>query len=203
MSLRLLPYGERAVLAEVDDAAAVLGLGGLASNARGVLEVVPAARTLLVRFDPRRTTAAAIGAVLRSFAGGEATDDPADAVVDLEVHYDGPDLAGVADEIGVSVEALIRQHSGVDYTVAFCGFAPGFAYLSGLDPALHVGRLAEPRTEVPAGSVGVAGEFTGVYPRSSPGGWRLLGRTDAPLWDTAREPPALLTPGTHVRFRPR
>ncbi|PZS31909.1 MAG: allophanate hydrolase [Pseudonocardiales bacterium] len=201
MSLRLLPYGERAVLAEVDDAATVLGLSDLASNATGVLEVVPAARTLLVRFDPRRTTAGAIGAVLRSAVGGEAPDDSAGALVDLEVRYDGPDLAGVADEIGISVEALIRRHSAVEYTVAFCGFAPGFAYLSGLDPALHVGRLAEPRTEVPAGSVGVAGEFTGVYPRSSPGGWRLLGRTDAPVWDTGRHPPALLTPGTRVRFR--
>jgi KipI family sensor histidine kinase inhibitor len=86
--------------------------------------------------------------------------------------------------------------------VGFCGFAPGFAYLTGLDPALHLPRLATPRTAVPAGAVGIAGEFSGVYPRSSPGGWRLLGTTSAVVWDPQREPPALLVPGTRVRFRP-
>jgi 5-oxoprolinase (ATP-hydrolysing) subunit B len=201
MILRLLPYGDRAVLVEVADPAAVLGLSDSASRAVGVLETVPAARTLLVRFDPVLTSAAAVGAALESQLTDPPPAPPGERV-DLPVHYDGPDVASVADEVGVSVEALVRQHAAADYTVAFCGFAPGFAYLRGLDPALHVGRLAEPRTEVPAGSVGVAGEFTGVYPRSSPGGWRLLGRTDAPLWDTAREPPALLSPGTRVRFRP-
>jgi KipI family sensor histidine kinase inhibitor len=201
MSLRLLPYGERAVLVEVTDPAMLLGLGDIANRASGVIETVPGASTLLVRFDPHVTSAEAIGAALESQVA-----DPSVAAVgdplELPVHYDGPDLAGVADEVGISIEALVRRHTAVDYTVAFCGFAPGFAYLSGLDPALHVARLPEPRTEVPAGSVGVAGEFTGVYPRSSPGGWRLLGRTDAPLWDTAREPPALLTPGCRARFRP-
>jgi KipI family sensor histidine kinase inhibitor len=201
VSLYLLPYGERAVLVEVADPATLLRLSTIADHAAGVLETVPAARTLLVRFDPLVTSAAAIGAAIESHVS-DPPGPPAGEPVELTVHYDGPDLAGVATEVGISVEALVRRHSGADYTVAFCGFAPGFAYLSGLDPALHVGRLAEPRTGVPAGSVGVAGEFTGVYPRSSPGGWRLLGRTDAPLWDTTREPPALLTPGTRVRFRP-
>jgi 5-oxoprolinase (ATP-hydrolysing) subunit B len=201
MSVHLLPYGERAVLVEVADPATLLGLSDVADRAAGVLETVPAARTLLVRFDPLITSAKAIGAALESHRTGLPAPPPGDPV-ELLVHYDGPDLTGVADEVGLSVEALVRQHTAGDYLVAFCGFAPGFAYLSGLDPALHVGRLAEPRTDVPAGSVGVAGEFTGVYPRSSPGGWRLLGRTDAPLWDTTREPAALLTPGTRVRFRP-
>jgi 5-oxoprolinase (ATP-hydrolysing) subunit B len=201
MSLGLLPYGERAVLVEVADPATLLGLSAIADRVAGVLETVPGARTLLVRFDPLVTSAAAIGAALESHVSDPPATPAADAV-ELPVQYDGPDLAGVADEVGISVEALARRHAAADYTVAFCGFAPGFAYLSGLDPALHVGRLAEPRTNVPAGSVGVAGEFTGVYPRSSPGGWRLLGRTDAPLWDTARHPPALLMPGTRVRFRP-
>jgi 5-oxoprolinase (ATP-hydrolysing) subunit B len=201
VSLRLLPYGERAVLVEVADPSTLLGLSDIADRAAGVLETVPAARTLLVRFDPLVTSAAAIGAALESHVS-DPPASPAGDPVELTVQYDGPDLVGVADEVGISVEALVRQHAAADYTVAFCGFAPGFAYLSGLDPALHVGRLAEPRTDVPAGSVGVAGEFTGVYPRSSPGGWRLLGRTDAPLWDIARQPPALLTPGTRVRFRP-
>ncbi len=103
----------------------------------------------------------------------------------------------------MTADELVARHSEPRYVVAFCGFAPGFAYLSGLDERLHVARRAEPRTRVPAGSVGIAGEFTGVYPRASPGGWRLLGRTDADLWNLARTPPALLVPGTRVRFRPR
>jgi KipI family sensor histidine kinase inhibitor len=102
----------------------------------------------------------------------------------------------------LSPSQLIDLHTGAEYTVRFCGFSPGFAYLDGLDPRLHVGRRASPRTAVPAGSVAIAGEFTGVYPRSSPGGWQLLGRTDAQLWEVTRDPPALLTPGTRVRFVP-
>ncbi len=200
MSLRLLPYGEQAVLVEVVDPATLLGLGDVADRATGVLETVPAARTLLVRFDPSVTSAAAIGAALEADRSDSRTTPRGNPVV-LPVRYDGPDLVAVADEVGISVEALVRRHATPDYTVAFCGFAPGFAYLSGLDPALHVRRLTEPRTDVAAGSVGVADEFTGVYPRSSPGGWRLLGHTDVPLWDTTREPPAVLTPGTRVRFR--
>ena len=201
MSLRLLPYGDRAVLVEVADPSAMIGLGDAAGRVAGVLETVPAARTLLVRFDPLVTSAAALRAALECHDADPPGDPPGESLA-LPVHYDGPDLAGVADEVGISVDELVRRHAGADYTVAFCGFAPGFAYLSGLDPSLHVGRLAEPRTTVPAGSVGVAGEFTGVYPRCSPGGWRLLGRTDAVLWDTARASPALLTPGRRVSFRP-
>ena len=201
MPSRLLPYGERAVLVEASDPTDVLNLLAAAARVSGVVEAVPAARTVLVRFDPLVTTAEAVGRALESAA--RAPDpDPAPDPVFLVVEYDGPDLDGVAGELGISPAELVRRHAAGDYTVAFCGFAPGFAYLTGLDPALHVGRLAEPRTSVPPGSVGVAGEFTGVYPRSSPGGWRLLGRTDAALWDTARTPPALLTPGTPVRFRP-
>lgn len=200
MSPRLLPYGERAVLVEVADSREVLGLHATASRVVGVLEAVPAARTVLVRFDPRLTTADAIGRALES-AVAESPTDPTPDPVELAVQYDGPDLASVADEVGISTTELVGRHTAGEYTVAFCGFAPGFAYLIGLDPSLHVGRLAEPRTSVPAGAVGLAGEFTGVYPRVSPGGWRLLGRTDARLWDTARTPAALLVPGTPVRFR--
>jgi KipI family sensor histidine kinase inhibitor len=133
-------------------------------------------------------------------AATDAADDTSGEVLTLEVDYDGADLAGTAAEVGLDTDALVRAHTAREYVVAFCGFAPGFGYLRGLDPALHVSRLAEPRTRVPAGSVGIAGEFTGVYPRQSPGGWRLLGRTDADLWDARREPPALLAPGTRVRF---
>lgn len=197
--MRLLPYGDRAVLVEVDDPATLAGLSCAVRRAEGVLAARPAARTLLVHFDPVVTTVEALGQALETYPVGPAAA-PARDPVELSVYYDGPDLAVVADEVGISVVELVARHVGPLYTVAFCGFAPGFAYLTGLDPSLHVGRLAEPRTAVPPGSVGVADEFTGVYPRSSPGGWRLLGRTEAPLWDTARVPPALLTPGTPVRF---
>ncbi|MCU1657367.1 MAG: Allophanate hydrolase subunit 1 [Pseudonocardiales bacterium] len=199
--MKLLRYGERAVLVELADSAAVLALRAAVSGVDGVVELVPAARTLLVEFDPAQTSRERISAQL---TGAVATPAPpaAGPTVRITVRYDGPDLAAVADEVGLSVAEVVRRHTTPTYTVAFIGFSPGFAYLTGLDPVLEVRRLAEPRTSVPAGAVGVAGEFTGVYPRSSPGGWRLLGGTDAPLWDTARTPPALLAPGTRVRFVP-
>ncbi len=118
----------------------------------------------------------------------------------IETVYDGADLDDVADLCGMSVEALVARHSASEFEVAFCGFAPGFAYLSGLDPALVVPRLATPRTSVPAGSVAIADRWSAVYPRESPGGWRLIGRTSATVWDLGRTPPALLSPGSHVRF---
>lgn len=204
MSVRILPYGEAAVLVETGDP---LALRAALAGRDGVLELVPGAQTLLVRFDPAVTSGDTLLASgqLPGRVGGSSRppDHPGDhSRVELDVRYDGADLAAVADESGLSVAEVVRLHSGAEYTVAFCGFSPGFAYLTGLDPALHLPRLPSPRTSVPAGSVAIAGGFTGVYPRSSPGGWRLLGRTDAPLWDTARPNPALLEPGTRVRFRP-
>jgi KipI family sensor histidine kinase inhibitor len=199
--VRLLPYGDEALLAEPEDPATVLALAVALRDEPGVREVVPAARTLLVRAAAEDL--ARIGARLRELtatarAGAAAPDGPQ---VTLDVHYDGADLTETAAQVGLEPDELVRAHTAGAYVVAFCGFAPGFAYLTGLDAALHVPRLAQPRTRVPTGSVGIAGEFTGVYPRPSPGGWRLLGRTDADLWDLARTPPALLTPGTRVRFR--
>jgi KipI family sensor histidine kinase inhibitor len=123
-------------------------------------------------------------------------------VLELPVSYDGPDLRDTAELLGLTPEELVRRHAAAEYRVAFSGFAPGFGYLTGLPPELHVPRLPTPRTKVPAGAVGLAGEFCGVYPRRSPGGWRLLGRTEAVLWDADRDPAALLVPGTRVRFRP-
>jgi KipI family sensor histidine kinase inhibitor len=198
--VRVLPYGDAALLIEPDDPDSVLALADAARREPGVVEVIPAARTLLVRAAPERI----VTLVPRLAELGEqpaARAAPRGGEVVLDVHYDGADLAATAVELGLDPAELVRRHAGGRYVVAFCGFAPGFAYLRGLDPALHVPRLAEPRTRVPAGSVGVAGEFTGVYPRESPGGWRLLGRTDARLWDVERTPPALLTPGTRVRLR--
>lgn len=200
--MKVVPYGDEALLVEPDDASSVLSWATAAAAEPGVLEVVPAARTLLVRAAPDALDRLTARLSVMAPAASSPDTDEADEVV-LDVHYDGPDLADTADELGLTVDELVARHVDGEYVVAFCGFAPGFAYLRGLDEALHVARRPEPRTRVPAGSVGIAGEFTGVYPRESPGGWRLLGRTDARLWDLDRVPPALLTPGTRVRFRPQ
>ena len=186
------PYGDRAVLIETDD---VLGLLAAARALPGVDEVIPAARTLLIRYDSAQFDVPSEEA-LRA----EGVEPARTSEVELPVRYDGADLQRVASTAGCSIEDVIARHTAPTYTVAFCGFAPGFAYLSGLHESLRQPRLDSPRTSVPAGSVGVAGEFTGVYPRSSPGGWRLLGHTNARLWDLDRDPPALLVPGTRVRF---
>jgi KipI family sensor histidine kinase inhibitor len=197
--MRVLPYGDAALLVEPGDPSTVLALAERVREQAGVVEVVPAARTLLVRAGQRQL--AQLRDRLPELAAHlDTAPGPSAEAVELAVRYDGADLASTAAELGMDAGELARRHAAGDYVVAFCGFAPGFAYLRGLDAALHVARLAEPRSRVPAGSVGIAGEFTGVYPRESPGGWRLLGRTDAALWDIGRTPPALLVPGTRVRF---
>ncbi|WP_298888791.1 allophanate hydrolase subunit 1 [uncultured Serinicoccus sp.] len=215
MDARLLPMGRGAVLVEVGGTGEVLALAdalragepGAASWARTVTEVVPAARTLLVRVaDPTDLPAVREG-LLALAADLDAPADvaaatphaPADEVV-VPVTYDGADLAEVARLTGLAEQEVVRAHTGSRWRVGFIGFAPGFAYLVGGDERLHVPRRDTPRTTVPAGSVGLAGEFGGIYPRSSPGGWQLIGRTDAPLWDVDRDPPALLAPGATVRF---
>jgi len=198
--MRALPYGDEAVLVEVEDPLGVLPLAAALRTEPGVVEVVPAARTLLVRAGPATLSRLADRLPELAERSAAGSDGPAAEVV-LDVRYDGADLSASAAELGIGTDELVRRHVGGRYLVAFCGFTPGFAYLRGLDETLHISRLAEPRTRVPAGSVGIADEFTGVYPRASPGGWRLLGRTDAPLWDLDRSPPALLVPGTAVRFR--
>ncbi len=160
-----------------------------------LVEVVPAARTVLVEGSPLPDLAALLADL------PPAPEAPG-RTVEVPVAYDGPDLADVAGLAGLPVAEVVRRHAAADYTVAFSGFAPGFGYLTGLPAELHVARRPTPRTAVPAGAVGIAGEFAGVYPRRSPGGWQLLGRTDAVLWDADRDPPALLSPGTRVRFVP-
>jgi KipI family sensor histidine kinase inhibitor len=197
--MRVLPYGDRAVLIELDDGEDGLGLQAQLTGTDGIDELIPAAVTLLVQFDPTRLDAARVRQLITAGARRPVTDS-AKAPLVLPVSYDGVDLDAVAAEARCSVEDVIARHSGAIYTVAFCGFSPGFGYLRGLDPSLQLPRLATPRTEVPAGSIAVAGEFTGVYPRASPGGWRLLGHTDSVLWDASRTPPALLAPGVRVRF---
>jgi KipI family sensor histidine kinase inhibitor len=203
--MRLLPYGEQAVLveAEEDEQPLTFAAALAAAAAPAIAEIVPAARTVLVRFAPGQERPD-IATLLRhpSGTGGHFHETARRAPVELPVRYTGADLHQLAEEVGMSAGELIERHANARYTVAFCGFAPGFAYLTGLDRALWAPRLAEPRTAVPAGSVGIAGEYTGVYPRSSPGGWRLIGRTDATLWDTHADPPATLSPGRTVRFVP-
>lgn len=200
----LLPCGERAVLVELADLDAALALyrALAADRPEDAEDLVLGARTVLVTVshagalpDAMRAVEAALART--TVAGGWETGH--EVVVD--VRYDGPDLAEVADLTGLSSAAVVAAHTGTPWRVAFGGFAPGFAYLVGGDPRLDVPRKAEPRTTVPAGSVGLAGAFSGIYPRSSPGGWQLLGTTDAPLWDADRPSPSLLTPGTTVRFR--
>ena len=208
MTARVLPYGERAVLVELPDLDRVLALARAlaACPPDGVEEWVPAARTVLVRFDPARTSPDRILDALADLPPAAAdADDAADAggarPLELAVVYDGADLDDVAALTGLSPAQVVARHEAPTYTVAFGGFTPGFGYLVGGDPVLRVPRLATPRTRVPAGSVAIADVFTGVYPAATPGGWRLLGRTDAVLWDAARATPALLTPGRRVRFR--
>jgi KipI family sensor histidine kinase inhibitor len=198
---RVLPYGDRALLAEVSDLRAVPALHTALrrSPLPGQQDLVPAARTVLVRLDRAPTDADAVR--LRELTPDDvpgAVDVPP---VELPVVFDGPDLGEVAALTGRSTDALVGALTGTELTVAFGGFAPGFGYLTGLPAELFVPRRSTPRTRVPAGSVGLAGEFAGVYPRASPGGWQLVGRTDAVLFDVERDPPALLAPGVRVRFR--
>ena len=183
----------------------------LADPPEGFIEAIPAAETVMVVFDPSHAAASTLGSRLRAAAerastktNATAIDDPSTrqdpVVVIIPVVYDGPDLHEVARRTGLGVEEVVRRHVAGEYVVSFCGFAPGFAYLSGLDPTLILPRRSLPRTRVPAGSVAVSDRYTSVYPHESPGGWHLLGRSSMVLWDLEREPPALLTPGTRVRF---
>ncbi|BCZ21288.1 allophanate hydrolase subunit 1 [Mycobacterium senriense] len=200
----VVDYGDRALMVQCGSTAEVLAWADAlrAAAIPGVVDVVPAARTVLVKLDgPRRQ--GVIRRRLRKMdvvaAPDTASKRRADVVID--VVYDGPDLAEVAGHTGLTIAAVIDAHTSTLWRVGFSGFAPGFAYLVDGDPRLRVPRRAEPRTSVPAGSVGLAGDFSAVYPRQSPGGWQLIGRTDAVLWDLQRPNPALLTQGMWVQFR--
>ncbi|MEW5630609.1 5-oxoprolinase subunit B family protein [Streptomyces hydrogenans] len=202
--MRVLRVGEHALLVELADRTAAEAFHAELLRRRatgalpGVREVVPAARTVLL------DGVAEPAALAAELPGWEPRPGHARVgeVVEVPVRYDGPDLAEVADRWEVSPAEAVRIHSSAEFRVAFCGFAPGFGYLTGLGARYEVPRRATPRTAVPAGAVALAGPYTGVYPRSSPGGWQLIGTTDLVLWDTGREPAALLSPGTRVRFVP-
>lgn len=202
-ALRLLPFGDRAVVAEVDGLADVLALHSrLASRPDGVVDVVPAARTVLVQIDPRRMSPAAARAWIAHAAEGETPAAATAAVVEVPITYDGADLDDVAAALGIRPDELAARHAACLWTVAFTGFAPGFGYLVSADWPYEIPRRASPRTRVPAGAVGLAGEFTGAYPRETPGGWQLIGSTPATLFDPGLAEPALLGPGARVRFVP-
>jgi KipI family sensor histidine kinase inhibitor len=199
----VLDYGDQALLLQFGSTADVLAWAAALRDAAiaGVLDIVPAARTVLLKLDgPGRQ--GAIRGRLRTLrvAPDAVSTAPAEPTV-IDVVYDGADLADVAEHSGLTTAQVIDAHTASPWQVAFCGFAPGFAYLVGGDPRLAVPRRSEPRSSVPAGTVGLASEFTGIYPRRSPGGWQLIGHTEAVLWDIDRPNPALLAPGLWVQFR--
>ncbi|MEU7746626.1 allophanate hydrolase subunit 1 [Nonomuraea sp. NPDC049158] len=211
--------GEHGLLVETGSLTVSHRLDAVLRAARpaGVVEVVPGPETVLVvapgadQGRLRSRLDELLGEALKSRAPGEALEsrEPGEAssgaepeVVVIPVVYDGEDLDSVAELAGMSVDEVIARHAGRELVVGWLGFAPGFAYLTGLDPALHLPRLATPRTSVPAGSVAIAGPYSAIYPTASPGGWRLLGRTATRIWDVEADPPSLFRPGTRVRFGP-
>ena len=217
---RIEPLGDCAALihcGEIIDAtinAQALAIARALEDARlpGIVDIAPAYASVCVRYEPAAWTGTDVAPSpfdrvaerLRTLVDNAASDAATDTgSVEIAVTYGGqcgPDLADVAAHTGLSEEEVVARHGAAEYRVAMLGFTPGFAYLLGLDPALHMPRRATPRTRVPAGSVAIGGAQTGVYPRETPGGWHLIGRTTASLFDPARDPPALLKPGMRVKF---
>lgn len=201
-AMRILQCGDRAFLIELTDVDEVMQYHEslLAADIEGVVDLLPAARTIFVQIDP-------VVADLRTVVGAVETmrilprqDHPDSPVIDIPIRYDGPDLADLSARLGMTRKQFVDRHIAQTWTVAFTGFAPGFAYLVSHGEAFDIPRLDEPRLEVPTGAVAMAGPFTGIYPRPSPGGWQLIGSTDARMWDLDRDPPALLSSGYRIRF---
>ena len=206
--VKIRDYGDRALLLEFEGTEEVLAWSAAirAAELLGVLDIVPASRTVLIKLAGtgyQAPTRQRLGKLDVAAASGGA-DDQARIDVQIDVVYDGPDLDEVARLTGLTADEVVAAHTEKPWRVGFGGFAPGFAYLVGGDSRLQVPRRDEPRTKVPVGAVGLAGEFSGVYPRESPGGWQLIGRTaegQGALWDVDRDPPALLLPDMWVQFR--
>ncbi|MGE5624723.1 MAG: 5-oxoprolinase subunit PxpB [Bacillota bacterium] len=194
--------GDAALLVETGSAAAAQELRRvlLQESLPGLRQLVPGMKTLMIAADPLRLDFDALAKRLPELLR-TPVDAPAVRQHEIAVRYDGADLEPSARRLGIEIAELVRRHTAPAYTVAFLGFAPGFPYLTGLDSLLHLPRRTDPRTQVPAGSVAVAGEFCGIYPAASPGGWNLLGRCDAVLFDPSRAAPTLLSPGDKVRFK--
>ncbi|MDG5482373.1 5-oxoprolinase subunit B family protein [Mycolicibacterium gadium] len=206
---KIRDYGDRALLLEFGSTDEVLAWSAAirAAELPGVLDIVPASRTVLIKLAGARyqgPTRQRLGKLDVASASESATAAGVRADVQIDVIYDGPDLDEVARLTGLTADQVVAAHTDTMWRVGFGGFAPGFAYLIGGDARLEVPRRDEPRTKVPVGAVGLAGQFSGVYPRESPGGWQLIGRTadgQPALWDVERDPPALLMPGMWVQFR--
>jgi KipI family sensor histidine kinase inhibitor len=203
--VKVREVGARALLVELGDVEevwawhAALVAGREDGRLPAVEEIVPGACTVLLDGVESPPALAAELATWDVVGGEPSAPGP---LVEIPTVYDGEDLPWVAARWGLDVEDAVAEHSGTQLRAAFCGFAPGFAYLVGLPTSRHLPRRATPRPRVPAGAVAVAGEYTAVYPAASPGGWHLIGRTDAVLWDPGRPEPALIPPGARVRFVP-
>jgi KipI family sensor histidine kinase inhibitor len=198
VSVTVRPAGDRGALLELPDNVAAARAARLLRDERSdLVDVVLGHTTVLVTWQE-----GAEPAELAALVQGSRAPEPALAgrLIEIPVAYDGPDLGEIAALTGLSPEEVVARHTGAEHVAAFLGFLPGFAYLIGGDELLHVPRRDVPRTQVPAGTVAIAGPYSGVYPRDSPGGWRLLGSTTAVMFDPAREPPASLSPGDRVRF---
>ena len=203
--LSVRSYGVEALLVELDSAthATALRVGLDAQPPRGVVETMPGLRSVLVRFDPAVADVQALARVLVDFDFSNAYDAPPDVAsepVQIHVDYSGPDLDEVAGRTGLTAREVVDLHQAPTYRVALIGMAPGFYFLAGGDPRLQVPRRESPREEVPRGALGLAAEFTGIYPKRGPGGWQLIGRVQDELWHPTDLPAALLAPGTTVRF---
>lgn len=199
--MKLHRVGEAALLVETSDAAQAQALRSavLALAIPGLHELVPGQSSLLIAADPLAVDMDSLAARLVGLRVEAEPPQPREH--EFLTHYSGEDLAVVAKLSRLDPAEVVRRHTAVAYEVAFLGFAPGFAYLTGLDAALHLPRRAEPRTRVPAGSVAIADGFTGIYPQASPGGWHILGHAAVQLFDASRAEPALLAPGDRVRFK--
>lgn len=190
--MKVLPCGDTALLI---DCASLTEAQSWYAALDGRVDIVLGARTVLIHGDPIELRAL----IARTTPALTPTGNSIEPI-EIPVTYDGADLAEVAALTRLTEAEVVMAHTDTLWTTAFGGFAPGFSYLSGGDPRLQVPRRRSPRTRVPAGAVGLAGEFSGIYPRESPGGWQLIGNTATPLWDLERTPPALLLPGQLVRF---
>jgi KipI family sensor histidine kinase inhibitor len=199
--IHVRPSGTAAILVELDDLDEVLAYYAAIADDRpdGVVDIVPAARTVLLALDPELLDLDEAERIAREVEPRYG-DRQAGELVELPVVYDGEDLEEVASLLSCDVDEVVRRHTSEEWTVAFGGFAPGFGYLTSAGGEWDIPRRSDPRTKVPAGSVALAGEFSGVYPRESPGGWQLIGRTSVTIFALDRDPPALLRPNTRVRF---
>lgn len=203
--MKIKPCGDQALMVDVGELRDVLLLRTIVESweLEGIIDLVPASTTLLIMMDTAllspKDLATRLSATSLTDAHTDSTSTSAE--IRIPVVYDGPDLSSLADHFGWSAEELVKRHTEAVWTAAFGGFAPGFMYLVTDSPFPTVPRLDAPRAAIPAGSVGLAGAFSGIYPQPSPGGWQLIGSTTEQMWDPARtDRPAFITPGDRVRF---